>query len=136
MVYRTDKDLTVDVSVSSAVLIVPIPVCVLLSYICWQVPQGVVYRTDKDLTVDVTVSSAVLIVPIPVCVLLSYICWQVPQGVVYRTDKDLTVDVSVSSGSVLDILVENTGRINYGGGLNNNSRVICIHDCHSWQAIE
>ena len=40
----------------SAVLIVPIPVCVLLSYICWQVPQGVVYRTDKDLTVDVSVS--------------------------------------------------------------------------------
>ena len=64
----------------SAVLIVPIPVCVLLSYICWQVPQGVVYRTDKDLTVNVSVSSAVLIVPIPVCVLLSYICWQVPQG--------------------------------------------------------
>ena len=64
----------------SAVLIVPIPMCVLLSYICWQVPQGMVYRTDKDLTVDVTVSSAVLIVPIPVCVLLSYICWQVPQG--------------------------------------------------------
>ena len=36
------------------------------------------------------------------------------QGVIERNDKEKSLDIEISQNSVLEILIENQGRINYG----------------------
>ncbi|KAJ3614316.1 hypothetical protein NHX12_017890 [Muraenolepis orangiensis] len=43
---------------------------------------------------------------------------QVPMGILERS-KVLTINITGSSGSRVDLLVENMGRLNYGGGIND-----------------
>ncbi|OWF47699.1 beta-galactosidase-like [Mizuhopecten yessoensis] len=48
---------------------------------------------------------------------------KVPQGVIIR-EKSASVTITGKQGSTLDILVENQGHINYGSGINNNTKGI------------
>ncbi|XP_013396462.1 beta-galactosidase-like [Lingula anatina] len=46
----------------------------------------------------------------------------VPQGVVIRESSQTKLTITALTGQYLDILVENQGRINYGSGINNNTK--------------
>ncbi|XP_033762094.1 beta-galactosidase-like [Pecten maximus] len=48
---------------------------------------------------------------------------KVPQGVVVR-EKSTNVTITGKQGATLDILVENQGHINFGSGINNNTKGI------------
>ena len=48
---------------------------------------------------------------------------QEPQGVFDRTGQ-ISMNITLKVGMTIDILVENMGHINFGTGINNDSKVI------------
>ncbi|XP_060086081.1 beta-galactosidase-like [Ylistrum balloti] len=60
---------------------------------------------------------------------------KVPQGVIVR-EKSTSLNITGKQGAVLDILVENQGHINYGSGINNNTKGIIQNVTLEGQILE